>query len=305
MRALRPSRSRLMMVWVTSPATLNVSLPRPPTIVVTNPCRVPWMKKSSSPSRPSTSTASTPVNRTLSPAPNTPSSVMTKLSFSSVPSTTTLSKPGPPSTSTGALMLYWIVSSPSPAMAAVQGRDGAVVVGGEVVVAGAALHDQAAIDVLVVVDPFDVLPHLIAHVLERSVQQGDERRRVRRRGRRDALQQCRGPAQEEDVRGVAAVDRQDVGAIVGRPAVEDVHDVVVGAGRVAAPGVDHVVVRAGAAVEIDAVTHQGGGSVVEAVAEEHQGRQAVHDEQVLPRLAEHPGVARERQRRIVRAARIH
>src|SRR2546422_2355829 len=39
-----------------------------------------------------------------------------------------------------------------------------------------------------------------------------ERRRVRRRGRRDALEQCRGPAQEEDVRGVAAVDREDVGA---------------------------------------------------------------------------------------------
>ena len=52
--------------------------------------------------------------RTLTPAPNTPPSVITKLSGNSVPRITTLSKPLPPSTETGALMLYWTVSLPSP-----------------------------------------------------------------------------------------------------------------------------------------------------------------------------------------------
>ena len=107
-----------MIVSVTSPATLNVSLPRPPITVVTIPWRVLRMKKESLPSRPSTSMASsTPSMRMLSPAPKMPSSVMTKASSISVPSATTVSKPEPPLMLTGALTLYSKRSSASPPLA--------------------------------------------------------------------------------------------------------------------------------------------------------------------------------------------
>ena len=58
MTPLRPSRLRLTIGAVTSPDTSKLSLPLPPSMVVTTPARVLWMKKWSSPSAPSTSSDS-------------------------------------------------------------------------------------------------------------------------------------------------------------------------------------------------------------------------------------------------------
>jgi hypothetical protein len=111
----RPSTSSAKMRSVTSPATLKLSEPRPPMTLTTVPARVDCTKKLSSPSRPSTSSRSSLAERpTFRPAPNTPSRVITKASAPSVPSTTTVSKPAPPSILTGALMLYCTTSSPPP-----------------------------------------------------------------------------------------------------------------------------------------------------------------------------------------------
>ena len=85
-------------------------------ILVTACSGVERMKKVSSPSSPSISSdSSAPEMVTLRPAPKTPSSVITNSSPNSEPSATTVSKPAPPSMSTGALMLYSIWSSPAPA----------------------------------------------------------------------------------------------------------------------------------------------------------------------------------------------
>ena len=59
----------LMIGLVRSPEMLNVSLPRPPMTVVTTLLLVPTTKKVSSPSRPSTSRASTKAVLTFKPAP--------------------------------------------------------------------------------------------------------------------------------------------------------------------------------------------------------------------------------------------
>ena len=119
MMPLPPSIDSATILLLTSPPTSKVSEPAPPISVVTSFGLVLSTKKWSSPSRPSTSSRSTPTNSTFSPAPCTPSLVMTKLSFSSVPMTTTVSTPAPPSIFTGALMLYCTVSSPSPPLTSV------------------------------------------------------------------------------------------------------------------------------------------------------------------------------------------
>ena len=56
---------------------------------------------------------------TLRPAPKTPFEVRTKSSLNSVPITTTVSKPSPPSMFTGALTAYWIKSAPAPPLRSV------------------------------------------------------------------------------------------------------------------------------------------------------------------------------------------
>ncbi len=119
MKALVPSALYATTFPVTSPATLKVSLPWPPSRTVITLGSVLRTQKLSFPPRPSTSTFSTFVYWTLRPAPMTPSFVITKLSLASVPMTTTVSKPGPPSMPTGALMLYSMWSSPLPPLTSV------------------------------------------------------------------------------------------------------------------------------------------------------------------------------------------
>ncbi len=59
---------------------------------------------------------------TLRPAPKTPLGVMTKSSPNSVPITTTVSKPSPPSMLTGAFTAYLMRSAPAPPLRSVSAR---------------------------------------------------------------------------------------------------------------------------------------------------------------------------------------
>jgi hypothetical protein len=65
-RPLWPSKSSATTVGA-SPATMIVSLPRPPKTRVSTPAAVLWTKKWSSPSAPSTSRRSIPVTETKRP----------------------------------------------------------------------------------------------------------------------------------------------------------------------------------------------------------------------------------------------
>ena len=111
---LEPSTETVVIGPMMSPATSIVSLPAPPISVVTMCGFVLSTKKWSSPAMPSTTRRSTAVKSTLSPAPSTPSRVMTKLSGPSEPMMLTVSEPPPPSIFTGALIAYSKWSSPAP-----------------------------------------------------------------------------------------------------------------------------------------------------------------------------------------------
>ena len=141
-----------------------------------------------------------------------------------------------------------------------------VVVGGRVapllsrhgvVRVGAAVDEQAGIDVLVVVNALDVLAAQVLDVVHGAVQEGDERRRERAQLVGDEAH----AAHQERVRVGRAVDRQCIDAAehwvrtralrrtTHRAAVEHVDDVVVGHSHKAARGVDDVGVVALLAVE--------------------------------------------------------
>ena len=117
--------------------------------------------------------------------------------------------------------------------AAVQRRDGGVVVGVEGVVAVQAVDEQPAIDALVVVDALDL--------------RGKASARRQRIHQRDKVL-----ADEEDVAAGRAIDRQLIGAVGRRATVVDAHDVVRRTAHV-----DGVVVGAALAVDADLVTHAG------------------------------------------------
>ena len=98
------------------------SEPMPPSISVVNVGPVLWTKNRSSPAPPSTVSDSMLTKLMCSPAPKTPSSVITKSSLNSVPITMIVSKPSPPSMFTGALTTYWLRSAPPPPLRLVSSR---------------------------------------------------------------------------------------------------------------------------------------------------------------------------------------
>ena len=163
--------------------------------------------------------------------------------------------------------------------AGVQRGQRGVVVHGEVVVTAEAAHDQAGIDVLVVVDALDLCMGLVAHLVQRAAHQGHEGRRVGCDGLGRTFGDGGHPAQQEDVGLFAALDLQGVQAVVLGTRVEHVDDVVLRIG--AAVGVDHVAVGAAAAVQVHGVAHQGADAVVDAVALGRHAGQAVEDEEVV------------------------
>ena len=169
------------------------------------------------------------------------------------------------------------------ARAAVERGDGCVVVDSEVVVAGEAAHDEPRVRVLVVVDALDVLPPRpqigIAHVGERSMEQCNERRRVRRERARRPLGDRAHPAQQEDVVVASAFDGQRVETVVLRAGIEHVDDVVVLARRFAAVRVDDVSIRAAAAVEVQGIAY--GNAAVRTIVGRLQRRHVVDDDQVV------------------------
>ena len=136
---------------------------------------------------------------------------------------------------------------------AVEGRAGAVVVAGEVVIAAETAHDEI-VDVDVVIDAFDAPVERVGHRLfDRAVQQGDEGRRI---GVRAADQVAR-PAEQEYIRCGGAVDRQYIRTVTDAPGVEDVDDVVARRRGGAAGRVDGVDVGAGLTVEVQGVAPGG------------------------------------------------
>ena len=166
--------------------------------------------------------------------------------------------------------------------AAVERRDRAVVVDGERVVAVAAVDGQPRVDVLVVVDPFDRGIHAGEDVVERAVEERDERRRLRiLEAVVLRLADPRDLAHEEDVVAVGAVDRQRVETVVLGARVQNVDHVVLGE---AAARVDDVRVGVALAVEGQRVA-----------ARDVHRRQLVHDEQILAVACGSVDAARTRQ----------
>jgi hypothetical protein len=98
----------------TSPATLIWLLPSPPITCTATPGGVESTSITSSPSRASTSITWMFLKVTETPAPKIPWSVTTMWSANSVPRMISLLKPVPPSTDTGAFMLYstWLLPAP-------------------------------------------------------------------------------------------------------------------------------------------------------------------------------------------------
>ena len=90
MNPLVPLALSAMTGVVTSPPTLNVSLPDPPSSTVTTPGSVLRTSKVSLPPRPSTSILAMLVYDTFRPAPMIPSLVITNVSLPWVPMTTSV-----------------------------------------------------------------------------------------------------------------------------------------------------------------------------------------------------------------------
>src|SRR5262249_34112130 len=142
------------------------------------------------------------------------------------------------------------------ALAAVDRRQGAVVVGGELVVAVVTKDDQAAVDAGVVVDAFNDVGLGVGVVVD---QQGDE-----------VL------PQKEAVVLLGTVDGHRVHAVVGGTGVMDVDEVLVGSNKE-----DPISICTALAVQVDGVTDQAAGAGAVAIVGGCQRVQTIDDEEVV------------------------